>query len=79
MNKTPDGFSVRGVFFALSYAHFLPADVAVYIVDKEHGKAYGNGNIAYVVNACQYPQNYKNHIIRGICQGEIRASSEGEI
>lgn len=65
--------------FALPHFHFLPAEIAVDIVDQKGDKANNNRNIANVGHARQYPQNNQHHVVGGIRQGKEGASAKSKI
>ena len=65
--------------FALPHLHFLPAEIAVDIVDQKRNKAHDNGNIANVGYAGKHPQNNQHHVVGSVSKGKERASAESEI
>lgn len=65
--------------FLLLFFHLLPADKAVKIVEQECDKAYDHRNVPYIREACKHPQNYKDHVVCGISEGEVRTSAKSQI
>ena len=64
---------------ALPHFHFLPAEIAVDIIDQKGNKAHDNGNIAYVRYARQHPQHNQHHVVGSVGKGKQRTSAESEI
>ena len=65
--------------FALPHFHFLPAEIAVDIVDQKGNKAHDNRDIANVGHAGKHPQNNQHHVVGSVGKGKERASAESEI